>query len=317
MKKLTTVVPVYNDDKYLCRCIDSLLNQSYKDLQIIIVNDASTDNTQNLIMEYQKNNSNIACYNHKQNFGTGAARNTGLQHCQSEYIAFLDSDDWLDTNTYTQMIQQLDHDKSDIGICGIKTEYESVYGTTMRYYYPYQNLIYGDFALNLLCRTNTQDISISPLVGNKIFRYKFLLKNKISYPQLSLFEDDYFMFIALLHASYVSIIPNVYHHYYQRETSAMHSMSKKQIDSLIDVFKKIRLELESAKSFGIKSKDYYSFLDKCLSVIFNIIYTCEQQMETQQKYIVYLAEQLLANFTVKELLENIEPSRIRHIWNQL
>lgn len=314
MLKLSVVVPVYNDALHVKNCIESLINQSLKDIQILIINDASTDGTNQVIKDYQEQYSNIIVYNHDTNMGTGEARNTGLKYANSQYIAFLDSDDWLDSNTYINIIRELENDNSDIAICGIKTEFESPYNSILRYNYPCKNVISGNFALKLLCSINSQDIYISSLVGNKVFNRDFLINNNIKFPQLSLFEDDYFMFISLLCAKNISIVPKVFHHYYQRESSAMHTMSKTQIDCFIKVFKEIRDYLIINKIFENKSKEYYSFLDKCLSSLLNIIFSCEQKLSMQQKYLIYLAEEMLGIFTIKELLENIEPSRISRIW---
>lgn len=134
-----------------------------------------------------------------------------------------------------------------------------MYTSSVRYNYEYKNSIGGNFALKLLCRTETQDIYIRSMVGNKVFRKDFLIKNNIKFPSLFLFEDDYFMFLALLYANKISIVPNAYQHYYQRESSAMHTLSKAQIESFIKVFKEIRLILENKGIFEATSLDYYSF----------------------------------------------------------
>ena len=99
MSKVSIIVPVYNVEKYLKRCIDSLINQTLKDIEIIVVDDGSTDNSGQIIKKYQEKNSNIK-YCKKENGGLSDARNYGMKYAQSEYIAFLDSDDFVYKTMY-------------------------------------------------------------------------------------------------------------------------------------------------------------------------------------------------------------------------
>ena len=155
--KLSVIVPVFNCEEYLQRCLESLINQSFKNIQIIIVNDASTDKTNEVINEFKNNNENILAITNERNKGAGLSRNIGLNYTNSEYITFLDADDWIDTNTYQKMIYALDETKADIAICGIKTEYPSSYCSTNRYTYINENTINGKFALHLLIDLENRD----------------------------------------------------------------------------------------------------------------------------------------------------------------
>ena len=101
MCKISIIVPVYNSEKYLRRCLDSLQNQSFKDIEIIIVNDGSTDNSQQIIDEYC-NDRRIVCYNQK-NSGQAAARNFGLHNANGDFILFVDSDDYVELDFCEKM----------------------------------------------------------------------------------------------------------------------------------------------------------------------------------------------------------------------
>lgn len=98
-EKLSVIVPVYNAEKYISRCLDSICKQTYENLQIIIVNDGSTDKSFQVCREYQTNDMRIELYS-QQNSGVGAARNTGLSNVKGEYLTFVDADDYLDLNAY-------------------------------------------------------------------------------------------------------------------------------------------------------------------------------------------------------------------------
>ena len=148
--KLSVVVPVYNGEHYVSRCIDSLQNQSLKEIQIIVVDDGSTDQTAEVVRQYMKHTTNVQLVQRSKNEGTGSARNLGIEHAMGEYIAFLDVDDWMDMNGYLEMTTALDTSASDIGICNICTEYGDYLQSEIRYQYRHSNTITGSFALRLL-----------------------------------------------------------------------------------------------------------------------------------------------------------------------
>ena len=307
---LSTIVPVHNGEKYIKHCIESIQNQSLKGIQIIVVDDGSTDNTAKIVREY----SGVQLIQRAENGGTGAARNLGLAYAQGKYIAFLDVDDWLDSNAYLEMIASLDKSTSDIGLCNIYTEYGDYRRSEIRYLYQHNNTITGYFALRLLCKMDAYDNYISPRVGNKVFRSDFLKEHDIRFPEYPVWEDDMFTFLAFKHAKKVDIISGVSEHYLQRESSAMHSFSRSHIDYLIAVFRQLRQQMHSDKSEFQHEEEYYAFVDRCLTTILDSIFSNEQSVLTQRAYISYLLNQLLSLFTIKELVDHMDPKRLARIW---
>ena len=95
MIKVSVIVPVYNVDLYLVECLDSIINQTLKEIEIICVDDCSTDNSYMILEEYSKKDSRIKLIKHKENRGLGPARNTGIENATGEYISFIDSDDYV------------------------------------------------------------------------------------------------------------------------------------------------------------------------------------------------------------------------------
>jgi glycosyltransferase involved in cell wall biosynthesis len=117
MKKISVIIPVYNVENEVSRCIDSILSQSYKNIEIIIVDDGSTDNSSIILDKYGNKYSNINVI-HQNNMGLSGARNTGLNNCTGDYISFIDSDDFIENNMYEDMILALEETDSEIAICG-------------------------------------------------------------------------------------------------------------------------------------------------------------------------------------------------------
>lgn len=104
--KVSVVVPVYNVEKYLKRCLDSIINQTYKNIEIILVNDGSKDNSRDICEEYEKNFDNIILIN-QENGGLSAARNTGLKYVKGEAVTFVDSDDWLELDAIEYYVDSM------------------------------------------------------------------------------------------------------------------------------------------------------------------------------------------------------------------
>ena len=116
MKLLSVIVPVYNVKPYLIKCMESILNQTYSNLQIILVDDGSTDGSQDICDEYAKKDNRIFVI-HKENGGQSSARNAGMEKATGDYIGFIDSDDWIEPNMYCNLITQLEKHNADLAAC--------------------------------------------------------------------------------------------------------------------------------------------------------------------------------------------------------
>lgn len=113
MVEISVIIPIYNVEKYLTECLDSVLNQTFKDFEIICVNDGSTDGSSDIINDYSQKYENITVIN-KENEGSGLARNTGLKHANGNYVFFMDSDDYLAENALEKLYENITSNKSDM-----------------------------------------------------------------------------------------------------------------------------------------------------------------------------------------------------------
>ena len=122
--KVSIIIPVYNVEKYLKKCLDSVVNQTLKDIEIIVVNDGSPDNSQKIIDEYAKKYSQIASYT-KENGGLSDARNYGIKKSKGKYLAFIDSDDFIDHDMIKKMYNKAVKENLDIVVCNSVEVYEN------------------------------------------------------------------------------------------------------------------------------------------------------------------------------------------------
>lgn len=222
---LSIIVPIYNMSNYLDRCIKSLINQSYKNMEIILVNDGSTDNSIEICKHYARMYSNIKVYS-KENTGLGATRNYGIQFANGEYVGFVDSDDYVDCNMYEDLIYITKNNKCDIGICG----YEEVYDN---------NFISTDEDINLeyIIESNKMEIikkylllEIPTFAWNKIYRRDFLVEFGIKFSEGCYYEDINMVAKVIQYCNKVAITNNKYYKYFQRNNSIMHTYTEKHLE---------------------------------------------------------------------------------------
>lgn len=306
---LTVIVPVYNTAKYVERCINSILNQSLKEIQVIIIDDASSDSSYEMICRF-KQFDNVRIIRNSENIGQGATRNLGLEYVDTKYFCFLDSDDWVDTNTYEQAVSTLEK-KNDctIAVFGIKTEYDNACLSEIRYSY-HNNTISSDFAISLLTRECAQDAPISALLGNKVFRSDHHLGSKFTD---RFFEDAIYMYKTFLCAENVLLLSNGNLHYYQRPDSIMHTFSKRYIDDLCDEFIDLRSYLLH-KGTPINLNQYYSYFEKCCNSMLRILFSTTQDVSTQKQNLAHFFNRIFQSFSVNELVDYIDISRIKKIF---
>lgn len=220
--KVSIIVPVYNVSKYLRKCLDSLVNQTLKDIEIIIVNDGSPDDSQTIIDEYKKKYKNIKSYI-KKNGGLSDARNYGLKHAKGEYIGFVDSDDYVDTTMYEKMYNLAKKEDSDL--------------VTSDFYWIYPNKTVLDSTSENKSKEDLM-LSIRVLVCNKLIKRQIIEKNKLIFPLGLRYEDIYFTYTLLPHINKISYLKEPMYYYIQRENSISNNQNEKVRDIFI-IFDKL------------------------------------------------------------------------------
>lgn len=284
---ISIIIPTFNSRYYLGRCLDSVFNQSIKNFEIIVVDDQSTDNTVELLGRYHRCYPNMKIIELGTKALAGGARNMGLTIAKGKYISFVDSDDWLDTNFYYHLAHSIENGNTDMAICGVKREYDNAKNSKIRYRYDRSNIISGKYALSLMSRMLDQDIAISAIVCNKLFKADFIVKHKLNFFENILNEDDIFMFNSLLEAETVSITNKTNYHLYQRRNSISREFTKKHIDDLFFAFYEIRKILIQKNCYEEMKHIYYAFFEKCFSYVIESMRNSVQNEETINSFFKY------------------------------
>ncbi|MCH5172542.1 MAG: glycosyltransferase family 2 protein [Erysipelotrichales bacterium] len=316
--KVSVIVPVHNAENTIERCIESLLNQSLEEIEIILINDHSTDNTNSILNAYHQLYPNkihlLQSDKPREMCGPGYARNMGIQTAQGTFMSFVDSDDWIDSNLYYSVYENAVKVNADIAIFGVKDELLNSMCATIRYQYQHLNVVNHKYALHMLCHTFNNDYFISPMACQKIYKTNFIRQNNLYFDTDSFYEDDQFTFCCFLHNCRIIMIPDVYYHYNQNPSSITHNFSKKHIDTLVKTFINIRKYLQNYDCYNEYQNAYHSYFDKCLSSTLNMLFRAEPTVKIQKKYIIYLFNKLNENFPIEEWIAYLDVQRVKRFF---
>ncbi|MGU8763722.1 glycosyltransferase family 2 protein [Clostridium perfringens] len=206
MKKVSIIVPVYNTEKYLEKCINSILQQTYKNIEIIVVNDGSTDNSKNVLNKKYKDN--IILIN-QENKGLGGARNTGIKHASGDYIMFVDSDDYIIENSVEILLNTVSN--AEIAIGNMNVHYEDNLLNKQNVKYIDNTIKYIESKKKNINIKNIKKSLFLTSACNKIYDLKFLKEKNILFPEQMKWEDNPFYVKCWVEAECIKITnKNVY-----------------------------------------------------------------------------------------------------------
>lgn len=244
-KKISVIVAVYNTEKYVERCLNSLLNQTYQNLEIIVVEDGSTDNSKEVLKKYSNNDKIKLIYN-KKNSGLSYSRNVGLENVTGDYIGYIDSDDYVDLDYYEKLMQAIIDNKAEIAICDMKIVDEET----------------NTEVISKCCNSeefnvyNVLNNGLAASACNKLFKKELISKYKFAEGKVN--EDIAVVIPTLVNAKKISYA-NTYYYYVQRGGSIQNSGFS---DKRFDIFYGVKTTLERIKD----NKDYESLKD---AIVYN------------------------------------------------
>lgn len=264
--KVSVIVPVYNTEKYLKNCIDSLLKQNFEDYEIIVINDLSPGNAEEIIKSY--NDKKIVYIKNKTNKGIGYNRNLGIKKAKGEYVCFIDSDDYVKEDFISKMYNYSKENNLDLCVCDYVNVDEE--GNKLK-----------EFNLSDFCITNYEEnnkilceMNLAP--WNKLYKKDMLVKNKIEFSETLKYEDLSFVALSIKNSKKIGKINEQLNYYTIHNNSETTTRDKR----VFDIFKQldiVRNEYKSGK-----------YLDELtVSVLLN--YTIQQRYQidkdTQSKFI--------------------------------
>ena len=269
--KVSVIVPVYNTEKYLRRCLDSLVNQTIEDIEIIVINDCSPDNSKEILKEYEKKyKDKIKVFHNKTNKGIGYNRNYGIKKATGEYIGFVDSDDWVNETMYDKLYKKAKTDKLDLVLCNFhkmlekENDLEEIASSEISYF-KNTNLKQTP---NLLL-----DVELAP--WNKLYK-KELIK-EITFPENLKYEDTIFVLKAMARSKKIGMVDEKLNYYLVRSKSETTVMNKK-VYNILKVSKMMIDEL--------KSHDYYNDVKdyaEAMTIRNLFRYTLQQRYQKDKK----------------------------------
>ena len=228
MPSVSIIVPVYNVEKYLEKCLNSLVNQTLKDIEIIIVNDGSSDSSEIIVKEYKKKYKNII-YVTKENGGLSSARNFGMVYATGEYIAFLDSDDYTDKTLYEKMYKKAKETNSDYVECDFYWKYKDHQKEDIGFRYKNKKEMFAKARV---------------VAWNKLIKRDIIINNKLEFPMGLYYEDVEFFYKLLPHIKTFAFVEEPLIYYVQRETSIVNKQDRRTrqiftvLDNVIEYYKK-------------------------------------------------------------------------------
>lgn len=228
MVKVSVIVPVYNTEKYIERCIESLLNQTLEEIEIILIDDGSKDSCPQILDQYQSKYPDKIIVIHKENGGQATARNLAFQHCRGEYIGFIDSDDYAKTDMFYKMYTKAVSTDADYVACGY-----------MDYCYEDDKEVFLNSYVASKVAKEKKDLYIGALAPPWLHIYKreLILDNGIVFPEGVVYEDTAFYLNLIPYIEKIATVEEALVVRLRRKNSTMTSYSKNKVDDIFDVFK--------------------------------------------------------------------------------
>lgn len=312
MPKVSVVVPVYNAMPFLPFCIDSILAQTFPDLEIILVDDGSTDGSPSLCDKYAAKDTRIICI-HQKNTGAAAARNTGLSLATGEFITFVDSDDWIDPDMYETMVMVAEKRNCDLVICDCLKEYRN---TRQIYthdlpggFYDREAMVSRYFPQLLMPDTMEYPVTISNCL--LLIRRKLIEKHGLSFPEGIRFSEDLLFGseVGYYAQSMVYLKGYAPYHYRQNQNSVTHAKFKNKWPMLLELYRRIQKSFEQKTEF-----DFNPQIQRCMLFFVYMAMNDLRIPKKSSRKFFQEANVILDNTAVETALRKIKINQLAIPW---
>ena len=260
MPEISVIVPVYNVEKYLSQCLESIINQTFSDIEIICVNDGSTDNSRQILEEYKLKDSRIIIED-KANGGLSSARNTGLKAAKGRVISFVDSDDWIAPDMLEKLYNDMVFYNTDISICAVHL-YDEI-SKTVDDDDGYYNLskFNRTFDNRAFSYRDTKPFltDICVMAWNKLYRKSLIDKVNAKFPDGLIFEDGPFFYDLFFNTDRVSVVRDFLYYY---RINRKGSIVQNGGENLFDIIDIVNLMCDKAKNTSVWNDIKYDFFKR-------------------------------------------------------
>lgn len=273
---VSVIIPVYNVEKYIKRCIDSVVNQTYKKIEIILIDDGSLDKSSKICDEYKEKDSRIEVF-HKKNGGLSDARNYGLKKSKGKFVIFVDSDDWIPSNAIEIMIKKLIKNNVDIVSGKMKEVYSSIIKDNSREKSDINtNVMSTEKALEKLMYLHNFSNSASAKI------YKKNLFENVEYPKGKLYEDLGTTYKVFAKAKKIASIDSIVYYYYQNNNeSIMHKeYDEKRLDGLDFAIEELNFINQNFPN--IKNAAIFRLYYECIAILNDMPFRCKEKKYVKQ-----------------------------------
>lgn len=266
---VSVIVPVHNSSKYLKRCIDSIKKQTYKNIEIITVENGSTDDSLEILKTYK----NIEIIK-LEKASLGLARNTGIEKSKGKYISFIDSDDTIEKEFIEKLVKNIEEEKSDLAMCEIKEKYEENQKEKIREVYPKKEVEKEEI------KNNLGKYDYGPC--NKLYKKEIITKNKIEYPTNLKYEDVPFVLGYIISSEKITKIPEALYNYHIHKNSEQTTVDERITDifeilellkSQVNILQLEELYIKTLTTYSLKTRKLKSktkrkeFIDKAYDIL--------------------------------------------------
>lgn len=300
---ISVIVPVYNSEKYLKRCINSILNQTYKAIELILVDDGSPDNCGKICDEYAKKDKRVRVI-HKTNAGVSAARNSGLEIALGNYATFVDSDDYIEPEMYSNMMEKVHQYNCDVVMCDcIKdfTDHSEIYTHDIRAGFYDKEQLVNEYYPHLLMMEN---VEYPATISNWLILFNRNKLGNLRYVVGVRYSEDLLFGAQLVYNtdSFYYMKEQAYYHYYMNPTSATHKFT---VDKWND-YKTLHFEINKYFS-ECESFDFSHQIDLCLLFfVYNSVSNIfsADNLEREKKF--EIVKNILGDNEVRRMFSNIK-----------
>jgi len=250
-KLVSIIIPFYNLEKYVTKCLDSVLSQTYENLEILAIDDGSSDGTAGILSDYARKDKRVVhiC---QSNTGAGAASNRGIEIARGDYLTFVDNDDWIEPSMYKRLVSAIEENEADMSVCNFNLIYsdriENCYGTMRNETDNIHDDIYGYFCRHCACAKPNN------YIWTRLYKSRLVKNSGIKFDNFCLGSDTLFNFKLLPLLKRVAFINEGLYNYVQRVDSGVHTLALRE--NLANVYAD---SFEALADYFIKN-EYNEFL---------------------------------------------------------